>query len=113
AGDTSGATGTSVTSTGATTASPTTTTTAGVGGATGTDTSTTATTTTTGGDPPDVRTVQLQEVRQIIRGFGINATIMPGGETLPWDKLFTLDGPDGLGLSILRIRMHEEGGHRD
>jgi O-glycosyl hydrolase len=69
------------------------------------------------GDPPladpDVLTVQLQEERQIIRGFGINATIMPGGETLPWEQLFTLDGQNALGLSILRIGMHEEGGHRD
>jgi O-glycosyl hydrolase len=38
---------------------------------------------------------------------------MPAGETLPWEKLFGLDGPDALGLSILRIGMHETGGHRD
>lgn len=61
---------------------------------------------------PDVLTVQLGEVRQIIRGFGINATIVPTGRTLPWEQLFTLDGADGLGLSILRIGMHETGVHR-
>lgn len=69
-----------------------------------------------GGSPPvdpDVLTVQLGEVRQPIRGFGINATIMPGGETLPWNQLYTLEGNDALGLSILRIGMHENGGHRD
>jgi len=62
---------------------------------------------------PDVLTVQLGEVRQIIRGFGINATIMPSGKTLPWQQLFTLEGEKALGLSILRIGMHENGGHRD
>lgn len=70
----------------------------------------------TGGAPPvdpDVLTVQLQEVRQIIRGFGINATIMPSGKSLPWNQLFTLEGENALGLSILRIGMHENGGHRD
>jgi O-glycosyl hydrolase len=74
----------------------------------------------TGGTPPtdpDVLTVQLGEVKQIIRGFGINATIMPGGESLPWNQLFTLEGNDALGLSILRIGMAEgtasqPGGHR-
>lgn len=63
--------------------------------------------------PPDVLTVQLQEVRQIIRGFGLNATIMPSGESLPWEQLYTLDGANAIGLSILRIGMHEEGGHRN
>jgi O-glycosyl hydrolase len=56
--------------------------------------------------------VQLGEVRQIIRGFGINASILPSGKTLPWEQLFTLEGADGLGLSILRIAMTETGGHR-
>jgi O-glycosyl hydrolase len=62
---------------------------------------------------PDVLTVQLSEVRQIIRGFGINATIMPAGKSLPWQQLYTLEGEKALGLSILRIGMHENGGHRD
>lgn len=61
---------------------------------------------------PDVLTVQLQEVRQIIRGFGLNATITDGSN-LPWNQLFTLNGTNALGLSILRIGMHEEGGHRN
>ncbi len=62
---------------------------------------------------PDVLTVQLAEVRQIIRGFGLNATIVQSGKTLPWQQLFTLEGEKALGLSILRIGMHENGGHRD
>lgn len=69
----------------------------------------------TGGAPPvepDVLTVQMDATRQIIRGFGINATIMPGGESLPWNQLFTLQGENALGLSILRIGMDENGGHR-
>ncbi|HEU5075063.1 MAG TPA: hypothetical protein VFU02_12825 [Polyangiaceae bacterium] len=90
----------------------TTTTTAGVGGATSSATVDGGTDTGTTGGNPDVLTVQLQEARQIIRGFGINATIMPSGESLPWEQLFTLEGANALGLSILRIGMHEEGGHR-
>jgi O-glycosyl hydrolase len=62
--------------------------------------------------PPDVLTVQLQEVRQIIRGFGVNATIT-NGDNLPWSQLFTLDGANALGLSILRIGMDQNGGHRE
>ncbi len=64
---------------------------------------------------PDVLTVQLGEVRQIIRGFGINATIMDlqNAKPLPWNQLFTLEGEDALGLSILRIGMNEDGNHRD
>ena len=65
-----------------------------------------------GGGDPTVLTVQLDQVRQIIRGFGINATITDG-KALPWSKLFSVDGTDGLGLSILRIGMNENGGHRD
>jgi O-glycosyl hydrolase len=56
--------------------------------------------------------VQLDQVRQIIRGFGLNGTITDG-KALPWSKLFTLEGTDALGLSILRIGMTETGGHRD
>ncbi|MCX7725948.1 MAG: carboxypeptidase-like regulatory domain-containing protein, partial [Chitinispirillaceae bacterium] len=48
-------------------------------------------------------TVRLDQEKQTIVGFGINATIMPQGKTLPWKKLFTLDTTDALGLSILRI----------
>ncbi len=69
----------------------------------------------TGGGPvvePDVLTVQLDQVRQIIRGFGMNATIMDGQPTPPWQQLYTLEGENALGLSILRIGMDENGGHR-
>jgi O-glycosyl hydrolase len=65
------------------------------------------------GPIPTVLTVQLAEERQIIRGFGINATIMPSGESLPWQQLFSLEGTNALGLSILRIGMNENGGHRN
>lgn len=61
---------------------------------------------------PTVLTVQLDQVRQIIRGFGINGTITDG-KALPWNDLFSLQGSKGLGLSILRIGMTETGGHRD
>ncbi len=61
---------------------------------------------------PDVLTVQLGEVRQIIRGFGLNATIT-NGDNLPWSQLFSLDGANALGLSILRIGMNQDGGHRE
>src|SRR5688500_7585141 len=65
-----------------------------------------------GGTVPEGVYVDLAAQRQIMRGFGINATIMPGGETLPWSQLFTLEGQNALGLSILRIGMDENGGHR-
>lgn len=60
-------------------------------------------------------TVHLDQEKQTIQGFGINATIMPGGKSLPWEELFTSDltKRNALGLSILRIGMHENGGHRD
>ena len=61
---------------------------------------------------PTVLTVQLDQVRQIMRGFGINGTITDG-KALPWNDLFTTTGAKGLGLSILRIGMTETGGHRD
>jgi len=61
---------------------------------------------------PNVLTVQLEAIRQIIRGFGINGSILPHGKTLPWNQLFTLEGHDALGLSILRIGMTETGMHR-
>ena len=65
-----------------------------------------------GGGNPDVLTVQLDQVRQIIRGFGINATITDG-QALPWSQLFTLEGNNALGLSVLRIGMTETGAHRE
>lgn len=58
-------------------------------------------------------TVRLDQTRQTIQGFGINAALMPSGKTLPWDQLFSLQGTDALGLSILRIGMNTNGGLRD
>jgi len=112
---TAGVTTTGGTGTTATSAGPTTTT--GGGGASSTTTGDTAVTTTegtsstTGGVEPDVLTVQLGDVRQIIRGFGLNGTITDGA-ALPWNQLYTLEGENALGLSILRIGMDENGGHR-
>lgn len=68
---------------------------------------------TSGGAGPGGVAVQLDATKQTIVGFGINATIMPSGKSLPWQQLFTTDGDKGIGLSILRIGMNENGGHRD
>lgn len=64
-------------------------------------------------DSADGVIVQLDQTKQTIVGFGINATIMPSGKTLPWNQLFTLEGTDALGLSILRIGMNTDGNTRD
>jgi O-glycosyl hydrolase len=61
----------------------------------------------------DAVTVQLTQEKQKIVGFGINATIVKSGANIPWNQLFTLEGSDALGLSILRIGMNETGGTRD
>jgi len=62
-------------------------------------------------------TVQLAQEKQPFEGFGINATIMPSGKSLPWKQLYSTDlstsNKDALGLSILRIGMNENGSHRD
>jgi glucuronoarabinoxylan endo-1,4-beta-xylanase len=52
--------------------------------------------------------VQLNNVRQPIRGFGINTALMPSG-SLPYDDLFTTNGANGIGLSILRVGMQSNG----
>ncbi|MBN1600851.1 MAG: hypothetical protein JW915_04535 [Chitinispirillaceae bacterium] len=60
---------------------------------------------------PDGVVVQLDQEKQTIQGFGINAALMPTSSTLPWDELFKLEGSnDALGLSILRIGMSTGGG---
>ena len=61
----------------------------------------------------DVVAVRLDQEKQTFQGFGINATIMPGGKSLPWNQLYTLEGQNALGLSILRIGMSETFDHRD
>lgn len=62
---------------------------------------------------PDGVVVQLDQEKQTIQGFGINATIMEG--SLPWEQLFTtnLSKENALGLSVLRIGMNENGGDRN
>ncbi len=74
-----------------------------VGGSGGADTG------GTGGSTPTGVHVQLGETFQTIRGFGINSALMPDNKTLPIDKLFSTDGPDGIGLSILRVGMTPQG----
>jgi glucuronoarabinoxylan endo-1,4-beta-xylanase len=52
--------------------------------------------------------VQLDRTFQTIRGFGINTALMPSG-SLPYDDLFTTQGANAIGLSILRIGMNSNG----
>jgi O-glycosyl hydrolase len=56
-------------------------------------------------------TVQLDQERQTIQGFGINACLMTGS-IFPLNECFTLEGKDALGMSILRIGMETGGGLR-
>jgi O-glycosyl hydrolase len=61
---------------------------------------------------PDGTVVHLDQERQTIQGFGINACLMTG-PIFPLNECFTLEGKDALGMSILRIGMNTEGKHRD
>jgi glucuronoarabinoxylan endo-1,4-beta-xylanase len=56
-------------------------------------------------------TVRLDQERQTIQGFGINACLM-SGSIFPLNECFTLEGKDALGMSILRIGMETGGGLR-
>jgi glucuronoarabinoxylan endo-1,4-beta-xylanase len=76
-----------------------------VGGMGGTDAGGTA---GSGGSTVTGLHVQLDKTFQTIRGFGINTALMPGG-SLPYDDLFTTDGPNAIGLSILRVGMQSNG----
>jgi O-glycosyl hydrolase len=82
----------------------------GVGGGSGGIPATGGAPNGTGGEAPvSGVTVQMDHVRQIIRGFGFNTALSPGG-ALPWDDLFTTDsGPNAIGLSILRVGMNPNG----
>ena len=64
-------------------------------------------------EPPDPEgvAVRLDQERQPIQGFGINACLMTGS-IFPLDECFTLEGPDALGMSIMRIGMDTDGGLR-
>jgi O-glycosyl hydrolase len=53
--------------------------------------------------------VQLSKTRQPIQGFGLNSALMEGGKTLPINDLFGLEGPNAIGMSILRIGMGANG----
>jgi len=73
----------------------------GMGGATGIGGATGA-----GGGMGAV-TVQLDKMHQTIEGFGVNTALSSG--TLPWDTLFTTNGADGIGMSIVRVAMNSGG----
>ena len=53
-------------------------------------------------------TVQLDQTHQTIEGFGLNSAL--GGGSFSWDNLFTTNGADGIGLSIMRVGMNSDGG---
>ncbi len=93
--------------TGANTATGTT----GTGGATSTTTGDAVTGTTGGGTGGVVNgvTVQTAKTRQNIQGFGVNTALKGGGGSLPWDDLFGLEGPNAIGMSILRVGMDPSG----
>jgi glucuronoarabinoxylan endo-1,4-beta-xylanase len=60
-----------------------------------------------GGASPGGVTVQLDQKRQTIEGFGLNTAL--GGGTFNWDNLFGTSGADGIGLSIVRVGMNSDG----
>jgi len=78
----------------------------GTGGATSTTGDTV--TSTTGGEVNGV-TVQTADTRQNIQGFGFNTALKGGNGSLPWDDLFGLEGPNAIGMSILRVGMNPQG----
>ncbi|HXU60600.1 MAG TPA: hypothetical protein VN962_02800, partial [Polyangia bacterium] len=61
----------------------------------------------TGGTAPSGVNVQLDKTRQTIQGFGLNTAL--GGGSFNWDNLFTTNGADGIGLSIVRVGMNSDG----
>ena len=60
-----------------------------------------------GGSAPTGVNVQLDKTRQTIEGFGLNTAL--GGGSFNWDNLFTTNGADGIGLSIVRVGMNSDG----
>ncbi len=84
----------------------------GTGGATSTTTGDTMTATTDGGGGSGGEvngvTVQTADTRQNIQGFGFN-TALKNSSSLPWDDLFGLEGPNAIGMSILRVGMNPSG----
>ncbi len=63
-------------------------------------------TSATGGSSASGVTVQLDKTNQTIQGFGINDTW--ASEALP-AKLFSTTDPDGLGMTILRVGLGDNG----
>lgn len=66
----------------------------------------------TAGVDESVVAVNLDQEKQTIQGFGINAALMTGS-IFPIDECFGTEGKDALGMSILRIGMNTNGEHRD
>jgi len=81
--------------------------TAGTTGATGGSTGTTGGSTSTGGTSSTDVTVNLDQTKQAMDGFGINDTWAPAMSDADADALFDLTR--GLGLSILRVGMGPDG----
>jgi glucuronoarabinoxylan endo-1,4-beta-xylanase len=61
-----------------------------------------------GGSLPSGVVVVLDAEHQTIQGFGISTAMSPS-VALPYDDLFTTDGPSAIGLSILRVGMNTNG----
>jgi len=84
----------------------------GTGGATSTTTGDGVTSSTDGGGGTggvvNGVTVQTAQTRQNIQGFGFNTALKSGG-SLNWDDLFGLEGPNAIGMSILRVGMNPSG----
>ncbi len=59
-----------------------------------------------GPDGPEV-TVRLSRENQMIQGFGINTAL--SSNNIPINTMFDTEGPDGIGMSILRIGMNSSG----
>ncbi len=85
----------------------------GTGGAASTTAGDTVTSTTDGGGGTggvvNGVTVQTAQTRQNIQGFGFNTALKGGNGSLPWDDLFGLEGPNAIGMSILRVGMNPQG----
>lgn len=79
------------------------------GGATEGGASSTATEGGSTGVEPTGVAVRLDKTHQTIQGFGLNSALMPDNKTIPVDKIYSTEGTDGIGLSILRVGMDSTG----
>jgi glucuronoarabinoxylan endo-1,4-beta-xylanase len=51
----------------------------------------------------------LDATRQTIQGFGLNSALMDNDKTIPISAAYDTKGPDGIGLTIIRIGMDSTG----